>query len=43
MIQLFIGVIVLLSVGICIRVAIWKSDRLLQRRINNLGRRHEDE
>jgi hypothetical protein len=42
MIQLFIGAITLLIVGICIKVAIRKSDRLLQRRINNLGRRDEE-
>ena len=42
MIPLFIGAIILLSVGICIRVAVWKSDRWLQRQINNLGRNHEE-
>ena len=35
--------IVLLSVGVCIRVAVRKSDRWLQRQINNLGRNHEND
>lgn len=41
-IWLSIGAIMLLIVGVCIRVIIWKSDRLLQRRIDNLGRSYEE-
>lgn len=39
---LSIGAIVLLIAGVCIKVVIWNSDRLLQRRIDNLGRSYED-
>ena len=35
---LSIGAIILLIAGVCIKVVVWNSDRLLQRRIDSLGR-----